>query len=155
MNSPKPKSRPWRPDSKWKPTKQIRKHLNKKFYNSSAWRTVRSDYLQKLKQRVWDAAIRHVWDLPQADLELTEQQSTYLLSIDFIPCEQCIKLFAIGQYDYVKPGKELDHIDPLNPENALDSKDWGDPFNHDNLQFLCPKHHAKKSNRDKKLILAK
>lgn len=155
MNLPDPKSRPWQSKTKWKPTKQRRKHLNKKFYNSKEWRDTRQNYLLKLQKKVWDDAMDHVWNLPQADLELSEAQSLYLLSLDFIPCEQCIKLFAIGQYDYVKPGKELDHIDPLNPENALESKDWGNPFDNENLQFLCRTHHAKKSNRDKKLILAK
>ena len=155
MNSPKPKPRPWRPESKWKPTKQERKHANNAFYNSKAWRDTRKLYLVRLKERVWQSAIDHVWNLPMAELELSDTQSAYLLSLDFIPCEQCVKLFCLDEYDTVREGKELDHIDPLNPLNALDSRDWGSPFDHDNLQFLCHTHHSKKSNRDKKIIQLK
>jgi len=48
----------------------------------------------------------------------------------------------------MEEGKELDHIEPLNPENALDSAGHGDPFDHDNLQLLCHRHHSKKSQRE-------
>lgn len=152
MNSPKPKRRPWQSETKWIAPKQVRKHLNKKFYNSAQWRSTRESYLTYLQNKVWDEAKMHVWTLPQAELELNDMQSLYLLSIGFIPCETCVKLFAIGHYNTVNEGIELDHIEPLNPENALESRDWGDPFNRDNLQLLCRKHHARKSNRDKKII---
>ncbi len=77
------------------------------------------------------------------------------MSIEFIPCEQCVKMFALDVKPSVKPGRDVDHIDPLNPNNAIDSKDWGDPFNEDNLQYLCTSHHTKKTNRDKQIIKIK
>lgn len=155
MNTPKPHSRPWHKKSEWKPPHQKRKHLNKKFYNSKAWRDTRKSYLMSLQRRVWESAKAHVWNLEQSELEIEPHQAMYLLTLDYIPCEQCMKLFAVGQYKAVREGKELDHIEPLNPENALDSKSWGDPFNHDNLQLLCRRHHSIKSNRDKAIIKLK
>jgi 5-methylcytosine-specific restriction endonuclease McrA len=155
LNSPKPKKRPWQIQSDWKPRKQTRKHTNKKFYNSTAWRKTRTTYLERLQKRVWKSALRKVWKLPSAEIELSEDQASYLLSLPFIPCETCVKLYLIGHYTKVDEAKELDHIDPVNPDNALESKGWGNPFDSDNLQFLCRKHHARKSNRDKKLIQAK
>ena len=151
MNSPQSKHRPWASESLGK-TQQERKHLNKKFYNSKAWRDTRIAYLTYLKNKVWQSAADHVWTLPNAEIELTDAQSTYILSLDYIPCETCMKLFALDHRTYVREGKELDHINPLNPENALISKDYGSPFDHNNLQLLCSTHHARKSQRDKKII---
>lgn len=149
MLSPKSKKRPWA--SPRRPFKQgERKHLNKRFYNSKEWKTTREAYLNQLQRKVWDEAINHKWTIPGAELELTHDQSAYILSRDFLPCETCMKLFAVGAYDKLEEGKELDHIQPLNPENALETKGYGSPFDFNNLQFLCRRHHAKKSNREKK-----
>jgi len=152
MDSPKSRNRPWQSRYVWREPHKIRKHLNKKFYNSKAWRDTRKAYITALEHKVWQSAKDRVWNLKGAELEMEAEQCNYLFSISFIPCEQCVKLLAVGQYDSVNEGKELDHIDPLNPENALDSKGWGNPFDHDNLQLLCRRHHAIKSNRDKKII---
>ena len=86
---------------------------------------------------------------------------SYLLSLEFLPCEICLKHYAADAYDKVEEGIELDHIQPVNPEDALDRsytcekgpKDfkykYGDPFAFDNLQLLCKRHHSKKSQREK------
>ena len=138
-----------------------RKHSNKKFYNSKAWRDTRANYLRHYQ------ALRFR-DIPNGkwkDQDLSLQQVTYLLSLTFEPCETCLRLYAAEAYDTVEPGKELDHIEPVNPENALDTKDaqyidrpitkdeiekvFGEPFEFNNLQFLCKRHHAKKSQRER------
>ncbi len=48
-------------------------------------------------------------------------------------------------------GKEVDHIKPINPSNAYDTKDgyFGDPLDWDNLQALCVMHHAQKSGKER------
>ena len=107
-----------------------------------------------------------IWD----QMSLKANQVSYILSLGFLPCEICLRLYAADAYDKVEPGKELDHIEPVNPENALNrivtgatavgSKSdiieikhsflYGDPFDFDNLQYLCKRHHAKKSQREKR-----
>ena len=46
----------------------------------------------------------------------------------------------------------VDHILPINRENAFDAKNgkWGEPYDHANLQSLCFQCHAIKTNKDKK-----
>ena len=62
-------------------------------------------------------------------------------------------------------GKELDHIIPINPEDALDrvvtpimavksedcyvTYEFGDPLDQNNYQWLCRRHHSKKSQRER------
>ena len=76
-------------------------------------------------------------------------QVLYILSLDFLPCETCLRLYCVDAYDKVEEGKELDHIVPVNSENALESKDHGEPLAFTNLQLLCRRHHAKKSQRER------
>ena len=154
MDAPKAKKRPWQ-SATYKPKKQKRKHLNKKFYNSKAWRDTRKVYIAHLRNSVWKECQEKKLQIRGSELELTNYQAAFIMSLDYPPCEQCLKLFAIGVYNTIDEGKELDHIDPLNPEDALNSKGWGDPFNQNNLQLLCRPHHAKKSNRDKKITQIK
>lgn len=49
------------------------------------------------------------------------------------------------------PGKEVDHIRPINPSNAYDTKDgyYGEPLDPANLQTLCVMHHAQKSGKER------
>jgi len=155
MQSPKSKKRPWQSQKAWKPVWKKKVHHNKKFYNSKAWKDTRKGYINALQHKLWQEALQNKWSLTSADLELTDYQKAYLMSLDFVPCERCIRMYAIGAYSAVVPGVDLDHIDPINPDNALDSQGWGNPFDHDNLQLLCKKHHSKKTGRDKKIIQAK
>jgi 5-methylcytosine-specific restriction endonuclease McrA len=83
--------------------------------------------------------------------EIDEGRKSILLST--LPvCEICLRLFLADAYDKVNKGTQLDHIKPVNPDNALQSEGWGHPYDNDNLQLLCSYHHSKKSNRDKKVI---
>ena len=82
-------------------------------------------------------------------MELDMSQVSYLLSLEFLPCEICLKHYAADAYDKVEEGIELDHIEPVNRENALQSEGHGDPFSFDNLQLLCRFHHSKKSQRER------
>ena len=147
MQSPKSKKRPWQSE-KMKPTYQKRKHLNAKFYNSSAWRKNRKSFTQNYQDRVWIDVSKGTWD----SLLITKSKQSYILSLTYLPCARCLKLFILGAYDEIAEGKEVDHIDPLNPENAIQSEGYGDPFDFDNLQLLCLRQHAKKSNRDKQVL---
>ena len=83
---------------------------------------------------------------------LKTAQATYLLSIisnKWLPCEICLKHYCADAYDKIEEGKELDHIQPVNSENALESEGHGDPFDFQNLNFLCVRHHSKKSQRER------
>ena len=122
-----------------------REHKNKKFYNSKAWRDTREAYLKHYQQRLFNEIPQGKWN----GLALTMPQVSYLLALDYLPCETCLKHFAADAYDTVEEGKELDHIDPINRENALQSDQFGDPFAFTNLQLLCKRHHAKKSQRER------
>jgi len=157
-----------------------REHKNKAFYNSRAWRETREAYLKHYRAMLFR-------DIPYKEdryigkwmgISLTMAQSTYLLSIinkDFLPCEICLRLYIADAYDGVEKGVELDHIEKVNPENALNrvfigaeaiktlkndginpaiiegklNYMYGDPFSFDNLQLLCKRHHAKKSQRER------
>ena len=138
-----------------------RKHKNKQFYNSKAWRDTREAYLRDYQQKLFKYIPRGAWDNVGLDIH----QISYILSLGFLPCETCLRLYAAEAYDKVEPGKELDHIEPVNPENALErilisleapyngpitiDYKYGDPLNFDNLQYLCKRHHAKKSQRER------
>ena len=125
-----------------------RKHSNKKFYNSKAWRETREAYMRFYRNRLYT-------EMPKLgrfkDQTLTAQQVTYLLSLDYLPCETCLRLYIANAYDSVQPGEELDHIIPVNPNNALEisGMSYGDPFEFNNLQLLCRRHHSKKSQRER------
>lgn len=127
-----------------------RKHKNKKFYNSKAWRDTREAYIRRYQARLWRNAADGVWkDSNGNRLVLEGQKALKLLSLDYLPCEICLKLYIADAYDTMEKGVELDHIEPVNKENALESKEHGDPLNLDNLQLLCRRHHAKKSQRER------
>lgn len=136
-----------------------REHKNKKFYNSKAWRETRESYLRHYQRRLFNHIPLGRWE----NMPLDGHQVSYILSLEYLPCEICLKLYAAEAYDKVEEGKELDHIIPVNRENALavteitqssharnvNFKKHGDPFSFDNLQLLCKRHHAKKSQRER------
>ena len=135
-----------------------KKHKNKAFYNSKAWRETREAYLRHYRNQLFNTLPNGKWKYMDVDAH----QVSYLLSFitpKRLPCEICLKLYINEAYDSVEEGKELDHIQPVNPENALEvDKEWphdggtisyGDPFEFNNLQLLCKRHHAKKSQRER------
>jgi 5-methylcytosine-specific restriction endonuclease McrA len=142
MNDGTSQSRPWA--DKRKPKERTeRTHSNNKFYSSKSWRLLRKKYINDLIER------QH-----QQFTNLDSTQKYYLL--DKVPvCERCLELFMYDVYEDVSTGYELDHTDPINPDNALDTQSglWGNPLDETNLKLLCTRHHAKKTAaRDKKLI---
>jgi len=130
-----------------KETQPRRKHLNKKFYNSKAWKETRSAYMRHYRDRLF----REIPEAQWAGMGLMSYQVTYILAFcsEYLPCEICLKLYAAEAYEGLEKGEELDHIVPVNPENAFEMKDFGDPYSFDNLQLLCKRHHAKKSQRER------
>lgn len=147
-----------------------REHKNKKFYNSKAWRDNREAYMKYYQGEIFRDIAKYRW----RGESLKAHQVGYLLSLSFLPCETCLRLYVAEAYKKVSDGKELDHIEPVNPENALDRvqsyeavkttlyssfdtmlddgeiiSKYGDPFSFDNLQLLCKRHHAKKSQRER------
>jgi len=142
-----------------------REHKNKVFYNSKAWRDTREAYLRHYQNQLFIYISVGKWK----QMDLNAKQVSYLLSLGFQPCETCLRLYIADAYEKVEEGKELDHIEPVNPENALargeitptitSSMDrgieiepnymFGDPFEFNNLQLLCKRHHAKKSQRER------
>jgi hypothetical protein len=132
-----------------------RKHGNKKFYDSKAWRETREAYMRHYQRRLFKHIPMGKWD----GMDLDAQQVTYILQLEYLPCEICLKMYCADAYDTVEKGVELDHIMPVNPGNALEP--WienefgtlmacGDPFSFENLQLLCRFHHAKKSQRERR-----
>lgn len=143
MNDPTSNSRPWKDKVRLKRKHESRKHTNHKFYNSASWRRSRKDYIQKLTEHQWEVI-----------MFMEDKHKMYLL--DKVPiCERCLELYLLGAYDIVDTAKELDHTNPINPSNALDTEKgkWGEPLDQDNYKFLCRTHHAKKSQRDKKIVI--
>jgi hypothetical protein len=120
-----------------------RTHSNNKFYTSKSWRGLRAKYIQDLTNHQYED-IQH----------LDTHKVTYLLSQVPI-CETCYRLFKADAYTTVNRGTEVDHKEPVNPSNALDSKGWGAPLDVDNLQLLCHEHHTRKTNRDARTIIKK
>lgn len=138
-----------------------REHKNKKFYNSKAWRDTREAYLRQYEKNLHNEILNGRYSA----MDLNIQQVTHLLSLSYLPCETCLRLYIADAYDTMEKGVELDHIEPVNPENALErvrivvgvnqfdgfdySYTFGDPYSFDNLQLLCKRHHAKKSQRER------
>lgn len=112
-----------------------RKHYNSAFYTSKQWRSFRQGYINRLIEK--QAAMT-------ADLEVLNKLPV---------CESCLRhRLAIPDYPIFE-GRELDHINPINPDDAYDeSGRWGKAFDENNVQLLCSKHHAKKSARDTRII---
>jgi 5-methylcytosine-specific restriction endonuclease McrA len=121
-----------------------RKHGNKKFYDSKAWRETREAYMRHYQQRLFKHIPMGKWE----GMDLDAQQVTYILQLEYLPCEICLKLYCADSYDTVEKGVELDHIEPVNREDALQSEGYGAPFEFNNLMLLCRRHHAKKSQRE-------
>lgn len=125
-----------------------REHKNKQFYNSKAWRDTRENYLRHYRNRLFNEIPRGKWE----GTGIKVWQVSYILStctFDWIPCETCLRLYCAEAYDTVEEGKEIDHIIPVNRDNAIENEGYGDPFAFDNLQLLCKRHHAKKSQRER------
>ena len=138
-----------------------REHKNKKFYNSKAWKDTRKAYLAHYQYKLFSNIPNGKW----RRMDVGFAQVSYILSLDYLPCEVCLKFYIADAYDKVEPGHELDHIEPVNPENATDrfrlikgsnmrggfdyDYVFGDPFEFNNLQYLCKRHHAKKSQRER------
>jgi hypothetical protein len=120
---------------------QGRKHLNKKFYTSYKWRKHRQSYITQLQHKQTEDALNS--NLPEP----------YILDIvNHLPvCENCLDRFIKQFQPGLNEGTELDHIKPINPENALDTQDgkYGEPLDFNNNQLLCKRCHAEKSGRDK------
>jgi hypothetical protein len=123
-----------------------REHKNKKFYNSKAWRDTRDSYMRHYQHYLFTHIPLGKWQ----GMDLDAKQVSYILSLGKLPCEICLKHYIAEAYDTVEYGIELDHITPVNNDNALESKEHGDPFEFNNLQLLCRRHHAKKSQREKR-----
>jgi 5-methylcytosine-specific restriction endonuclease McrA len=154
------------PKSRHKPVKRKyreRERHNKKFYNSKAWKETRKGYMKAYQAKLWQDAADGVWrDREGNTLPIESHKALNLLSLDYLPCEICLKFYVADAYPTMRKGVELDHIKPINPDNALERiaftngsnavgeemRLFGDPFSHDNLQLLCKRHHAKKSQRD-------
>ena len=90
--------------------------------------------------------------IKQARFHLEPHQQSRILAM-FAPCEKCVKMYVIGaQYD-MREGEQVDHMDPVNPDNPLLSEGWGDPLDKNNLQLLCARHHSRKTSQlDQKII---
>ena len=142
-----------------------REHKNKKFYNSKAWKDTREAYLKHYQYYLFENIQKYKWE----GMELKPHQVGYILALEYLPCESCLRLYVAEAYEKVAEGKELDHIEGVNPENATDRvtsriiisldikgnteyedhHEFGDPYSFDNLQLLCKTHHAKKSQRER------
>lgn len=165
-----------------------REHKNKRFYNSKAWRDTRDSYMRHYQHALFTHIPEGKWE----GESMKADQVLYILSLGWLPCEICLRLYVAEAYDKVSEGKELDHIEPVNSEKALERDMYvcdlcshtgginymditaateldpspvvkcpkcggyceyvpiyGDPFSFDNLQLLCKRHHAKKSQRER------
>ena len=121
-------------------SKEDKIRTNRKFYNSKAWKDFRISYINKLTDKQYN-------DILNSNIK--ENRKSYLLSM--VPvCEICYRLYKADAYDKVNKGCPLDHIDPVNPEDAIRSKGWGEPLDENNVQLLCDYHHNKKSGRENK-----
>lgn len=128
---------------KRKETNQGRKHLNKKFYTSYKWTKFRKGYIAYLTHK-------QLTEIPEISLP-----DPYKLTLlDEVPvCEYCYDRYIKGFQPGVNKGRELDHIKPINPDNALMVDDkWGEPLDTTNVQLLCNRCHSEKSGHDKIFI---
>jgi hypothetical protein len=145
MKDPTAKRRPWK--EYVKPTYTKRNDLtndkpNHKFYNSRTWRAFRKAIITKIGNKQYN-------EIGSSNLDT--EKKLYLL--DNVPvCKKCYEMYINDWRDTVRVGTDLDHIQPVNPENALNTEDgkWGNPLDEGNVQLLCKKHHTIKTQRDKK-----
>ncbi|MCK5642672.1 MAG: hypothetical protein KAJ19_17825, partial [Gammaproteobacteria bacterium] len=77
-----------------------REHKNKAFYNSKAWRDTREAYLRGYQYYLYEYISNGIWD----QMSLKANQVSYILSLDFLPCEICLRLYTADAYDAVEPG---------------------------------------------------
>lgn len=122
-----------------------REHKNKAFYNSTAWKSVRLAYIKTYQELIDTEIPTGKWQ----GIDIDQWKVSYILQLDSLPCEICLKLFVSDAYDEVDAAYELDHIVPVNPDNALEREGYGEPFSFDNLQYICKRHHSKKSQRER------
>ena len=143
-----PTSNKDREPRKYRKTKKV--YHNQKFYTSKAWRGLRTKYIQDLTDKQYQ-------DIQTVQIYTDKNiMSCRMYLLSQVPiCERCYTLYINGAYTKVDRGIDLDHINPVNPDNALDCKGWGEPLNEDNLQLLCKAHHNKKTLRDNRIITKK
>jgi 5-methylcytosine-specific restriction endonuclease McrA len=153
MLSPHSKRRPWHVQSIWQRKPYEKKEPTHPFYTRPAWRNTRAAYIQNYIQTIQTEVPQGYITIKTGRYELEPHQITRILSINK-PCEKCLQMYCIDDTREINEGTQLDHIDPVNPDNPLDTAGkWGDPMNWDNLQLLCARHHSRKTSmRDQKII---
>ncbi len=136
---PKSRRRPWRP--KREETKpQVGRKFKNKFYQKMPWRNFRAAQkviaIEKAKKIMIELMDKKVLPLPEA---FSNPQPL---------CEKCLKGNVLGKV--YRAATVLDHIKPINPENAFDTKNgkFGEPLAAENVQWLCSRHHAQKSGAE-------
>ena len=115
------------------------------FYKNSPWRKLRISKIES----VTNQQMEFIETIDPADAIILEPK---------IPiCEKCLALYKSGRRkpEQLKRGTAVDHIDPVNPENPMESRGFGEPLDMDNLQLLDTGHHSKKTQRDKKILQRK
>jgi len=139
------------PKSRHKPPKrefQPVEHTNKPFYNLKRWKDTRKVYKQNYQDKIFKEVPNGYWiDRLGRKRKVSVRQQTFILSKGLV-CEKCMRLYLADarEENEVFEGFILDHIDPVNPDNALDTMGgiYGDPFSFDNFQLLCRKCDNKK-----------
>jgi hypothetical protein len=152
MISPKPKKRPWHGKKKERPRPQKKEEPTHPFYSRALWRTNRQSYINNWIQTIRDQVPQGYITIKSERYELEPYQQTKILSMNQ-PCEKCIQMYCFDDTRNISEGRELDHINPVNPDNPLDDQGkWGDPMDWNNLQLLCHTHHSRKTqHRDNKI----
>ena len=115
------------------------------FYKNAPWRTLRSKYIKILSEQQMEF------------LETINPADAIILEGKIPICEKCLSLYKSGRRkaDQLLSGKIVDHINPVNPENPLDSRGFGEPLDMENNQLLCHSHHQKKTVRDLQILKRK
>lgn len=115
------------------------------FYKTKPWRKLRIKYIELVKTQQYEF------------IEIVDPADAIILERKIPICEKCFSLYKSSRRkpEELFPGKPVDHIDPVNPENPLDSEGFGEPLSIENLQLLCNSHHSKKTQRDKKILARK
>jgi hypothetical protein len=116
------------------------------FYKTKPWRHLRLQKIEELKQEQYDY------------LETISPTDSVFLLPKVPICEKCLTLYKAGRRTPIEllSGIPVDHIDPVNPDNPLESEGFGEPLDIENLQLLCISHHSKKTtSRDNKIIQRK